>query len=81
MEKYIIDPGGYKAAHGVELSLGNGSSWTVTGDSTLTALTIATGATVKAGAGARLTMTVEGAETAIQAGTYHGKISIHYARQ
>jgi hypothetical protein len=81
MEKYIIDPTGYKAAHGVELSLDNGSSWTVTGDSTLTALTIASGATVKAGAGVRLTMTVDGAETGIQAGTYHGKILIHYAHQ
>jgi hypothetical protein len=80
MEKYIIDPGGYKAVHGVELSLGSGSSWTVTGDSTLTALTISGGATVKASAGARLTMTVDGAEAAIQTGTYKGKILIHYAR-
>jgi hypothetical protein len=81
MEKYIIDPGGYKTAHGVELSLGDGSSWTVTGDSTLTALTISGGVTVKAAAGARLTMSVDGTETAIKAGTYQGKILIHYARQ
>jgi hypothetical protein len=81
MEKYIIDPAGYKAVHGVELSLNNGSSWTVTGDSTLTALTISAGASVKAGAGARLTMTVDGAEAPIQAGTYKGKILIYYTRQ
>ena len=80
MEKYIIDPGGYKAVYGVELSLLSGSSWTVTSDSTLTALNISGGATVKAAAGARLIMTVDGAETAIQAGTYKGKILIHYAQ-
>jgi hypothetical protein len=81
MEKYIIDPSGYKTAHGVELNLEGGSLWVVTGDSTLTALTISGGATVKAGAGARLTMTVDGAQTPIQAGSYHGNILIHYARQ
>jgi hypothetical protein len=75
-EAYIINPDGYKTVHGVELTLDSGSSWNVTGESTLTALTIGNGAAIKAPAGKELTMTVNGAATPVAAGTYKGKILI-----
>ena len=55
--------------------LDSGSSWTVTGTSYVTGLVLAAGASVKAPRGKSLTMTVDGAETAVEAGrTYAGAI-------
>jgi len=75
-EVYIIDPDGYKATHGVNLILDSSSAWNVTGQSTLTALTIGKGAVIKATAGKKLTMTVNGATTPVVEGNYRGKIVI-----
>jgi hypothetical protein len=79
METYIIDPNGYKTAHGVNLTLGAGSVWKVTGDSTLTALTIENGGSVTAPKGYKLAMTVNGTETPIKAGSYQGNIVLKVA--
>jgi hypothetical protein len=79
-EDYIIDPDGYKTLHGVSLTLNSGSLWNVTGESTLTALTVADGASIKAPRGYKLTMTVNGAAKAIKPGTYNGKITITVAK-
>ena len=60
--------------HGIKVSLDGKSTWTVDKTSYLTGLTIAQGATVNAPEGLGLTMTVDGKETPIAAGTYEGKI-------
>ena len=73
---YAIDPDGYKTAHGVNLTLSSGSVWTVTGKSTLTALTIENGAEIASATGSPLRMTVDGAETAVKPGEYKGRIEI-----
>lgn len=54
--------------NGVVVSLDGSSSWTVTGDSYITALNLAEGAVVKG------SMTVDGVETAILPGSYTGNI-------
>jgi hypothetical protein len=74
-EAYIIDPNGYKTVHGINLTLNTGSQWNVTGESTLTALTIGEGATITA-AGKKVTMTVDGVVTPIKPGAYKGSITI-----
>ena len=66
---YALDAS-YETAHGVYLTLENGASWTVTGESTLSGLTIGEGCTVTG------TMTVNGAATPIAAGTYTGEIVV-----
>ncbi len=58
----------YATPHGVFLTLDSGSSWTVTGESTLSGLTIEEGAVVNG------SMTVDGVATPIQAGSYSGNI-------
>lgn len=60
--------------NGVIVSLTNGSTWTVTGDSYLTRLTITDGAKIAAPNGYKVTMKVNGSETNIMSGTYNGKI-------
>jgi hypothetical protein len=75
-EAYIIDPNGYKAVHGVNLTLNSGSKWNVTGESSLTALTVGEGASIGASGGKKVIMTVDGVETPVKAGTYKGKITI-----
>jgi hypothetical protein len=80
MEKYIIDPDGYKTMHGVNLTLDPGSVWKVTGESALTALTIEDGAHLTVPQGYKLAMTVNGTDTPIKAGSYQGKIVIYPAR-
>jgi hypothetical protein len=52
----------------------SGSTWTVTKNTSLSKLTIDKGAVVKASEGKSLTMTVNGVETPIAAGSYNGKI-------
>jgi hypothetical protein len=59
--------------NGVIVSL-TGSTWTVSGTSYLTSLTIGEGSAIAAPEGSTVTMTVNGAKKAIVAGTYKGKI-------
>jgi hypothetical protein len=59
--------------NGVIVSL-TGSTWTVTGTSYLTNLTLGKDSAVVAPDGHKLTMTVDGAPREIKAGTYKGKI-------
>lgn len=65
--------------NGVVVSLDSRSVWTVTGDSWLTSLTLAEGSTLAAPAGRTLTMTVNGAETAVAPGAYAGVIRLTVA--
>jgi hypothetical protein len=55
-------------------TVASGSTWTVAENTSLSKLTIAEGAVVKAPEGKSLTMTVNGVETPIAAGSYNGKI-------
>ena len=59
--------------NGVIVELDSKSVWTVTGTSYITKLVLAEGAVVKAAEGKTLVMTVDGAETAINAGEYTGQ--------
>ncbi len=61
---------------GLTLSLENGSVWTVTENSYLTSLTIDADSAIQGVKGAAVTMTVDGVETAIEAGSYAGDIVI-----
>jgi hypothetical protein len=61
--------------NGVIVSLA-GSTWTVTGTSYLTSLTIGNDSAVTAPEGFKVTMTIDGAEKAIRAGTYKGNIML-----
>jgi hypothetical protein len=79
-ETYLIDPNGYKTVHGVNLTLNSGSVWNVTDGSTLTALTITKGAAIAAPGGKKVTMSIDGVETPIKAGTYKGKITLEIAK-
>ena len=62
--------------HGLSLAVTNGSVWTVTEDSYLTSLTIDATSSIVGADGAAVTMTVDGVETPIAAGTYTGEIVI-----
>lgn len=66
---YALDAS-YATAHGVYMTLTDGASWTVTGESTLSGLTIGEGCTVTG------TMTVDGAATPLVPGSYTGVIVI-----
>jgi hypothetical protein len=57
--------------NGVVVRLNSGSTWTVTGTSYLTSLTLASAAAVKAPRGRTVTLTVDGTETALTAGSTH----------
>jgi hypothetical protein len=65
--------------HGVNVSLDSGSKWVVAKTSYLTALTIASGATVAAPNGGKLIMTVNGVAKPIAPGDYKGKIVLKVA--
>lgn len=66
--------------NGVVVSLGSGSTWTVTGTSYVTSLAIAADAAVKAPRGKTLTVTVDGTATAVTPGrTYTGAITLTVA--
>jgi hypothetical protein len=58
----------------------NDSTWTVTGPSYLTALTIGKGSKVEGANGAKLTMTVNGKAQAVKNGTFKGAIVIEPAK-
>jgi hypothetical protein len=60
--------------NGVIVSLDADSSWTLTGTSYLTSLTLEEGSVVAGLYGAEVTMTVNGVETAIAPGAYSGAI-------
>lgn len=60
--------------NGVIVSLTNGSTWTVTGNSYLTSLTIGKDSKITAPNGYKVNMKVNGYETNITSGTYNGKI-------
>ncbi len=61
---------------GITAVFDSGASWTVTHDSYLGSLTIASGASVKALAGYTLVMTVNGAAVPVVPGTYSGQIVV-----
>ncbi|WP_308401118.1 hypothetical protein [Streptomyces sp. AC512_CC834] len=66
--------------NGVVVTLGSRSTWTVTGTSYLSALTLASNASVKAPRGKKVTLTVDGTPTAIKAGTsYTGALTLTVA--
>jgi hypothetical protein len=60
--------------YGMEVSLDGDSTWIVDETSYLTGLNIADGATITAPEGCSLTMTVDGVNKPIRAGSYEGKI-------
>jgi hypothetical protein len=62
--------------NGVNVSLDGQSTWTVTGTSYLTRLTLADGAQVLAPAGKQLSVTVDGAPASLTPGTLTGHITI-----
>ena len=66
---YALDAS-YETAHGAFVTLADGSVWNVTGESTLSGLTVGDGCAVTG------TMTVDGAETPIVPGEYTGSIVI-----
>ena len=66
---YALDAS-YATPHGVRIELQDGSSWTVTGESTLIGLTVGEGCTVSG------SMTVDGVPTELAPGSYEGDIVI-----
>ncbi|MFC4504355.1 MULTISPECIES: hypothetical protein [Streptomyces] len=66
--------------NGVVVALADGSTWTVTGTSYLTSLTLAADAAVKAPRGKAVTLTVDGTVTALTPGsTYTGALKLTVA--
>ncbi|MET7571955.1 hypothetical protein ABZT04_26135 [Streptomyces sp. NPDC005492] len=66
--------------NGVIATVGSGSTWTVTATSYLSALTLASDASVVAPSGKTVTLTVDGATTAITPGTsYSGALTLTVA--
>lgn len=66
--------------NGVLVTLGSGATWTVTGTSYLSALTLASDATVTAPSGKTVTLTVNGTTTEIEPGTsYTGALTLTVA--
>jgi hypothetical protein len=64
----------YNGGNDISVTLTDDAVWTVTGESVITGLTIEKKAKIKAPRGQKVTMTVDGKETPIKAGTYEGKI-------
>jgi hypothetical protein len=62
--------------HGMKVSLDGKSRWVVNQNSYLTSLILSDGAVIAAPDGYRLTMTVNGVEKEIKAGSYSGKIAL-----
>jgi hypothetical protein len=62
--------------NGVVVTLDENSKWVVTGQSFVTKLTIADGATISALDGKKLTMKIDGKESQIRPGTYTGIIEL-----
>jgi len=68
------------AAAAANKDLVAGSTWTINETTKLTGLTIGKGAVIKAPEGNTVTMTVNGVETPIQAGSYKGNIVLTVAK-
>ena len=66
----------WSGTNSLAIHLKSGSTWTVTGDSSCTSLTVDSGAAVNAPSGKTVTMTVNGTETPITEGTFTGNIII-----
>jgi len=66
---------------GIKASFAGDSVWTVTHDSYLGSLTIKDNASIVAPKGYKLTMTVDGKETEIKAGSYEGEIVISVTKE
>ncbi len=62
--------------NGVIVTIDAASVWTLTGDAYLTSLTLEEGAVLSGADGKTVKMTVDGAETPVQAGIYTGKIKL-----
>lgn len=60
--------------NGLEVVLGANAGWTVTKTSYLTSLTIGTGARISAPKGSQLSLSVDGHDTMLHAGTYSGAL-------
>jgi hypothetical protein len=60
--------------YGLTVSLDGDSKWIVDESSYLTSLSLASGAAITAPAGYKVSMTVDGVEKEITAGSYKGKI-------
>ena len=65
----------HEEGFGLSLTL-TGATWNVTEDSYLTALTIDDASSIAGADGAEIVMTVDGVETAVEAGSYEGEIVI-----
>ncbi len=72
---------GASANFGISASFTDDSVWTVTHDSYLGSLTIKDNASITAPKGYKLTMTVDGKETDIKAGSYEGEIVITVTKE
>ena len=66
----------HEEGYGLSLTLTGGAAWNVTKDSYLTALTIDDASSIAGADGAEIVMTVDGVETAVEAGSYEGEIVI-----
>ncbi|NTV89400.1 MAG: S-layer homology domain-containing protein [Clostridiales bacterium] len=64
----------WTGSNSLAVTVKSGSTWTVAGTSSASSLTIETGAAVNAPSGKTLTMTVDGKDTKIAAGSYKGSI-------
>jgi hypothetical protein len=71
---HVANKAYYNGANDIDVTLEGDAVWTVTGESIISGLTIGKKAKIKAPRGADVTMTVDGKETPIKAGTYEGKI-------
>jgi hypothetical protein len=66
----------YNGGNDVSVTLKDGAVWTVAGSSSITGLTIGEGCKVTAPKGNKVTMTVDGVNKPLEAGTYSGKIAL-----
>lgn len=72
--------GAVQGSNGLEVSLDGSSKWVVSKTSYLTGLTLAEGAALTAPEGASLSMTVDGKDTPVRAGTYKGAVVLKVSR-
>jgi hypothetical protein len=66
--------------NGLELTLGKNAKWVVNKTSYLTALTVADGASISAPAGYSLSLTVDGKDTPVRAGSYKGAVVVKVSK-
>jgi hypothetical protein len=77
--RVLNTPAASNGKFGLKLSLDSASKWTVSKTSYLTSLTIAKGGAVNAPEGQTLTMTIDGKQVPVKAGSYRGKIVLKVA--